>query len=172
MAIQSLGPTRSPLSFRRPCKKGYPARGGGAGIRRTFVAHLVLAVLAFALVSSVGAGVALHQAGFGQTLVAPNNGGACGHDHNETNEQNETGERNETGDHNETRDQNETGEVNETAEHAWTPGQGEIRDHNETGDHDNETSDHEDSGTSCEPSESGAHQEMGDSDSNETKDDE
>src|SRR2546427_12127469 len=91
MAIQSLGPTRSPLSFRRPCKKGYPARGGGAGIRRTFVAHLVLAVLAFALVSSVGAGVALHQAGFGQTLVAPNNGGARGHDPNEKQKKKENG---------------------------------------------------------------------------------
>src|SRR2546430_10767988 len=111
MAIQSLGSTRSPLSFRRPCKKGYPARGGGDGIGRNFVAHLVLAVLAFALVSSVGAGVALHRAGFGQTLVAPNNGEAFGHDHNETNEQNETGERNETGDQNATRVPNEPGEV-------------------------------------------------------------
>src|SRR3989442_14858392 len=90
MAAHSTGPTPPPLSFRRPCKKGYPARGGGAGTRRTFGAHLVLAVLAFALVSSVGAGVALHQAGFGQTLVAPNNGGARGHHDKETERKKET----------------------------------------------------------------------------------
>src|SRR2546425_12992159 len=119
MAVHSSGPPPPPLSFRRPCKKGYPARGGGAGTRRTFVAHLVLAVLAFALVSSVGAGVALHQAGFGQTLVAPNNGGAGGHDHKETDEQKQSGGRKQTGDHTEQRDQNETGEGNETTRHAW-----------------------------------------------------
>src|SRR2546430_11449773 len=84
MGAPSSAPTPPPLAFRRPCKKGYPARGGGAGTRRTFVAHLVLAVLAFALVSSVGAGVALPQAGFGQTLVAPNNGGGFGHPGKET----------------------------------------------------------------------------------------
>src|SRR2546427_9150044 len=110
MAIQSLGPTRSPLSFRRPCKKGYPARGGGAGIRRTFVAQLVLAVLAFALVSSVGAGVALHQAGFGQTLVAPNNGGDIGYLHYQTNVENDNRLWNKTG-----RDHDRTGKKN-TAE--------------------------------------------------------
>src|SRR5712691_10800301 len=158
-------PASRPLSFRRPCKKGYPPRGCDAGVWRNFVAHLVLAVLAFALVSSVGAGVALHQAGSGPTFVAPHNGEACGHDRNETNEQNETGERNDAGDHNETRDHNETAEANETAEHVGSPGQGEIRDHNETGDHDNETADHEDNGTSCEPNESGDHHETGDSDS-------
>src|SRR6266480_7637830 len=95
-------------------------------LRRNFVAHLVLAVLAFALVSSVGAGVALHQAGYILAGTAPSRGEACGHDHNETNDQNETGERNETGDRdNETGDHNETGDANDTAEHTWTPGQGE-----------------------------------------------
>src|SRR5256886_7939124 len=124
MGAPSSAPTPPPLAFRRPCKKGYPARGGGAGTRRTFVAHLVLAVLAFALVSSVGAGVALHQAGFGETLVAPNNGGGCGHDDKETNEKNETGGRDENGGHNETRGQKETGGGNENAAHAPTPGPG------------------------------------------------
>src|SRR2546430_12014207 len=99
MAVHSSGPTPPPLSFRRPCKKGYPARGGGAGTRRTFVAHLVLAVLAFALVSSVGAGVALHQAGFGQTLVAPNNGGGCGHASNRTDVKNGAAGRDGNVDH-------------------------------------------------------------------------
>ena len=122
--------------------------------------NLVLAVLAFALVTSVGAGVALHQAGNGQTFVAPHNGEACGHDHNETNDQNETRERNETGDHH-----------NETAEHASTPGHAEIRDHNETGDLDNETAEHDDNGTSCEPNEVDDHSGIGDSETNETKDD-
>src|SRR3989454_6076640 len=120
----SSGPTSRPLSFRRPCKKGYPARGGDAAIRRNFVAHLVLAVLAFALVSSVGAGVALHQAGYILAGSAPPRGVACGQDHNETNDQAREGD--------ETRDHNETGRANETAEHALTPGQGEIQDHNET----------------------------------------
>src|SRR5256885_17077946 len=108
MAVHSSGPTPPPLSFRRPCKKGYPARGGGAGTRRTFVAHLVLAVLAFALVSSVGAGVALHQAGFGETLVAPNNGGGCGQDEKRAHGQKETRGREENGEHNETQDPNTT----------------------------------------------------------------
>src|SRR5437870_13002793 len=105
-------PCPAALSFRRPCKKGYPSCGSGPVLRRNFVAHLVLAVLAFALVSSVGAGVALHQAGFGQTLVAPNNGAACGHDHNATTEQNENGERNETGDPTRTPDHNRAAEAN------------------------------------------------------------
>ncbi len=136
------------------------------------MAHLVLVVLAFALVSSVGAGVALHQAGYILAGTAPPRGEACGHDHNETNDQNETGERNETGDRdNETGDHNETGDANDTAEHTWTPGQGEIQDHNETGDHDNETAEHDDHGTSCEPNEVGDHAGMDDSDTNETKDD-
>jgi len=127
------------------------------------VAHLVLAVLAFALVSSVGAGVALHQAGYILTGSAPPRGVACGQDHNETNDQ--AGEGNETGDH------NETVGANETADHAFTPSQGEIQDHNETGDHDNETAEHDDSGTSCEPNEAGDLAGIGDSDTNETKDD-
>ena len=124
------------------------------------MAHLVLAVLAFALVSSVGAGVALHQAGYVLAGAAPHNGEACGHDHNETNDQNETGERNETGGHD-----------NETAEHLSAPGHAEIRDHNETGDLDNETAEHDDNGTSCEPNEVGDGAGIGDSDANETKDD-
>src|SRR5256886_16092193 len=99
MGAPSSAPTPPPLAFRRPCKKGYPARGGGAGTRRTFVAHLGLAVLAFALVSSVGAGVALHQAGFGQTLVAPNNGGGRGGDEHKKKEKNENGERGEDAGH-------------------------------------------------------------------------
>src|SRR5438093_7325856 len=115
MAIHPAGPTRAALSFRRPCNKGYPPCGSGPFLRRNFVAHLVLVVLAFALVSSVGAGVALHQAGYILAGTAPSRGEECGHDHNETNEQNETGERNETGDH------NETGDANDTAEHMWTP---------------------------------------------------
>src|SRR2546429_1431628 len=151
------------LSFRRPCKKGYPSRGSGPVLRRNFVAHLVLAVLAFALVSSVGAGVALHQAGYILSGTAPPRGVACGQDHNETNDQ--AGEGNETGDH------NETVGANGTADHAFTPGQGEIRDHNETGDHDNETAEHDDNGTSCEPNEAGDLAGNGDSDTNETKDD-
>ncbi len=130
------------------------------------MAHLVLAALAFALVSSVGAGVALHQAGYILTGSAPPRGEACDHDHNETNDQGgAAGEGNETGDH------NETGAANETAEHAWTPGVGEIQDHNETGDHDNETAEQEDQGASCQPNEAGDHAGMGDSDTNETKDD-
>ena len=129
------------------------------------MAHLVVVVLAFALVSSVGAGVALHQAGYILAGTAPSRGEECGHDHNETNEQNETGERNETGDH------NETGDANDTAEQMWTPSQGEIQDRNETGDHDNETAEHDDHGTSCEPTEVGDHAGMDDSDTNETKDD-
>src|SRR5438445_537302 len=119
-----LGPAA--LSFRRPCKKGYPSRGSGPVLRRNFVAHLVLAVLAFALVSSVGAGVALHQAGYILSGTAPPRGVACGQDHNETNDQ--------------------AGEGNETAEH-------------------------DDSGTSCEPNEAGDLAGIGDSDTNETKDD-
>ena len=129
------------------------------------MAHLVLAVLAFALVSSVGAGVALHQAGFILGGSAPPRGEACGHDNNETNGQDGAGEGNETGDH------NETGGANETAEHAWTPAVGGIQDRNETGDHDNDTAEHDDNGTSCEPNEVGDQTGMGDSDMNETKDD-
>ena len=129
------------------------------------MAHLVLAVLAFALVSSVGAGVALHQAGYILAGSAPPRGAACGQDHNETNDQDGAGEGNETSDH------NETGGANETAEHAWTPGAGEIQGRNETGDHDNETAEHDDNGTSCEPNEAGDLAGIGDSDTNETKDD-
>src|SRR5256885_17152481 len=109
MAVHSSGPTPPPLSFRRPCKKGYPARGGGAGTRRTFVAHLVLAVLAFALVSSVGAGVALHQAGFGQTLVAPNNGGGRGHGDKQKEEKKKNRGREETAEHKQKPGRKETG---------------------------------------------------------------
>src|SRR5437016_7617669 len=171
MAIHPAGPTRAALSFRRPCNKGYPPRGSGPFLGWNFVAHLVLAVLAFALVSSVGAGVALHQAGYILAGSAPPRGVACGQDHNETNDQDGAGEGNETGDRNETGDHNETGAANETAEHAWTPGLGEIQDRNETGDHDNETAEHDDHGTSCEPNEAGDQAGIGDSDTNETKDD-
>src|SRR2546429_3999419 len=114
------------LSFRRPCKKGYPSRGSGPVLRRNFVAHLVLAVLAFALVSSVGAGVALHQAGYILSGTAPPRGEACGHDHNETNDQDGAGEGNETGDRKQTGDHNETGAGNGTPEPRGTPGLGGI----------------------------------------------
>src|SRR2546430_15356238 len=88
------GSRSSALSFRRPCKRRYPSRGFGTHPRRNPLANLVLALLAFGLVSSVGAGVALHQIG-SQPLVVPHNGEACGHDHNETNDPDETAERNE-----------------------------------------------------------------------------
>src|SRR5437899_2160242 len=65
----------------------------------------------------------------------------------------------------------ETGAANEPAEHASTPGLSEIQDRNETGDHHNETAEHDDHGTSCEPNEVGDHAGMDDSDTNETKDD-
>ena len=52
-----------------------------------------MALLAFAVVSSAGVGVALHTGAL--SIVTPHSGEACGH------ENNETGEGNETSDHHE-----------------------------------------------------------------------
>src|SRR5207247_10836759 len=92
-----------------------------------------MALLAFAVVSAAGVGVALHT---GALSVTPHSGEACGHDNNESGEGNETNDDNETaqtaGFHLSGGDGNETGDHNETG-----------RDHNETGDH-NDTGEHED----------------------------
>src|SRR6267378_8014558 len=79
------------------------------------MAHLLLGILAFALVAG-GAGMALHSVG----VLAPSSGApfgeACGHEHNDTGDRNETGEQNETGEHNETADHDATADTNETAD--------------------------------------------------------
>src|SRR5438309_4566402 len=109
-----------------------------------------MALLAFAVVSSAGVGLALHTGAL--SIVTPHSGEACGHENNETGEGNETNDDNETaqtagfhvsgGDGNETVDHNETGhDHNETGEHDDK----EICEPNETSDHheSNEAADHE-----------------------------
>src|SRR5438876_1069343 len=70
-----------------------------------------MALLAFAVVSSAGVGLALHT---GALSVTPHSGEACGHDNNESGEGNETNDDNETaqtvGFHVSGGDGNETGE--------------------------------------------------------------
>src|ERR1700704_322289 len=86
---------------------------------------LLMAVLAFALVTSVGAGVALQSAG---TAPHTNAGLQCGDDHTDK------------VDHDGTHEVNESREDNETAEHIATAGHLERSEHNETRDHEaNET---------------------------------
>src|SRR6267378_1271236 len=83
--------------------------------------HLLMAVLAFALVTSVGAGVALHTAGTSPQTTA---GVPCGDDHNDTADHHGAHEVNETRDH----------EANETAEHGDSD-DAQACEPNETGDH-------------------------------------
>ena len=93
---------------------------------------LLMAVLAFALVTSVGAGVALHSAG---TAPHANEGLQCGDDHNDTVENHGAHEVNESRDDNETaehgdRDDGEACGPNETSDHPESM----DRDVNETED--------------------------------------
>src|SRR5712692_6333771 len=116
----------------------------------------LMAVLAFALVTSVGAGVALHTAG---TAPHANEDLQCGDDHNDTVE------------HNGTHEVNESRDDNETAEHTAAAGHLERSEHNETRDH-NETAEHgdRDDGEVCGPNETSGSQESMDRDVNETED--
>jgi hypothetical protein len=117
------------------------------------MAHLLLGILAFALVAG-GAGMALHSVG----VLAPSSGApfgeACGHEHNDT------GDHNETADHDATADQNETADHSGAAEHNETAGH-EDNETNENGD--NAICDREDGAANDHPG-------TGDLGGNETKD--
>jgi hypothetical protein len=118
----------------------------------------LMAVLAFALVTSVGAGVALQSAG---TAPHTNAGLQCGDDHTDK------------VDHDGTHEVNESREDSETAEHIATAGHLERSEHNETRDLEaNETADHGDRDDTevCEPNETSGSQESMDLDVNEMED--
>src|SRR5438552_2117457 len=115
-----------------------------------------MALLAFAVVSSAGVGLALHTGAL--SIVTPHSGEACGQENNETGEGNETNDDNETaqtvGFHLSGGDGNETGDHNETGH--------ETGDHNETGEHDDKEM--------CEPNETSDQHEANEAGDNETDD--
>src|SRR5437762_13298668 len=117
-----------------------------------------MALLAFAVVSSAGVGVALHTGML--SIVTPHSGEACGHENIETGEgkENDANETAQTaGFHVSGGDGNDTGDHNETG-----------HDHNETEDH-NESGEHDDK-EMCEPSETSDQHEANEAADNETDD--
>src|SRR5207247_2501052 len=108
--------------------------------------NVLMALLAFAVVSSAGVGLALHSGAL--SIVTPHSGEACGHENNETGEGNETNDANET---------------SQTAGFHVPGGDG-----NETGDH-NETG-HDEDKDMCEPNETSDQHEANEAADNETDD--
>jgi hypothetical protein len=116
--------------------------------------HFLMAVLAFALVTSVGTGVVLHSTGI---FPQANAGVQCGDDHKDTVK------------HDGAHEVNESREDNETDDRTVTPGP----DHSETRDREaNETGEKNDIDDKevCEPNETVGPQESMERDVNETED--
>src|SRR5437660_740669 len=104
-----------------------------ASSRGTKMANPLMAILAVALVTSMGAGVALHAAGTPNPANAAN-GEACGHEFNDGQGHNWTWTHDEAGEHDAT--------TNHTNNAVCDRESGEVRGHNETTDDDlNETED-------------------------------